>query len=490
MKNIILPLLLLSISVSVFGQKQIENYDFKFKINNLTDSTDSAVYLANYYGKKQYYYDTAVIEKGIARFKGKKIKGGIYSIIMQDRKSYFEFVVNEPKVDMETTAGDLVASMKVKESHENLKFYEYLNYIEGKSQEVQKLKTKQKTANEADKEKIDAQLGEIDKAVVAFKKEFISGNPDLFISKVFAASAEPEVADYKEIKDEDERNKKRYREFKKHYLDGVDFTDERLLRTPVLYNKFHYYLTKLTPQSPDSVIATADLLVERCDTNKETQKFVIHTITSKYEDSKIMGMDAVLVHMGQTYYCPNKAWWLSEDKLEKFCERVNAMAPLLIGNTAPNLILQDTTGAWQNLHKVDARYTVLYFWDSGCGHCKKVTPKLKEFYAEFKQKGVEVFAVGTEFENKDWKKYIRKNELPWTNVSDTPEANENAQELMIKGVTTVESLNFRDTYDIFSTPKIYLLDENKKIIAVKLMPEQLGEYIDHMLDEEMKESLK
>ena len=50
--------------------------------------------------------------------------------------------------------------------------------------------------------------------------------------------------------------------------------------------------------------------------------------------------------------------------------------------------------------------------------------------------------------------------------------------------TTLQSLNFRDTYDIFSTPKVYLLDENKKIIATKLMPEQMGEYLDHLIQEE------
>ena len=91
--------------------------------------------------------------------------------------------------------------------------------------------------------------------------------------------------------------------------------------------------------------------------------------------------------------------------------------------------------------------------------------------------------MGTEFENKDWKKYIKKNELPWINVSDNPEINANAQELMRKRETTPQSLNFRDTYDIFSTPKVYLLDENKKIIATKLMPEQMGEYLDHLIQE-------
>ncbi len=88
------------------------------------------------------------------------------------------------------------------------------------------------------------------------------------------------------------------------------------------------------------------MLVGMTNGNKETKKYIVHTITSKYEDSKVMGMDAILVHMGQTYYCPDKAWWLNEDKLKKFCERVDAMEPLLIGKIAPNLILQDTAEVW------------------------------------------------------------------------------------------------------------------------------------------------
>ncbi len=63
------------------------------------------------------------------------------------------------------------------------------------------------------------------------------------------------------------------------------------------------------------------------------------------------------------------------------------------------------------MYELKANYTILYFWDSGCGHCKKVTPKLLDFYAEYKDKGVEVYAIGTEFETEDWKKYVR-NERP------------------------------------------------------------------------------
>lgn len=485
MKRIYLSLLFCLGVAMAYSQQPIKNYDFTFKISGLSAENDSVVYIANYYGSKQYYYDTILIAKGgLVRMSGDSIKGGIYSLITQDRSSYFEFVVNEPRIEMETKAGDFVQSMKVKTSDENIKFYEYLNFVNAKSAKLQTLKAKFDALEEgAEKEQIQEELSSIDKEVIAYKKQFIQDNPNLFISKVFAASAEPEIPEYTEIEDEDERNRKRYLEFKNQYLDGIDLSNEWLLRTPVYHNKLNYYITKLTPQVPDSVIKEADKLVALAKGQKECHKYIVHTITSKFEDSKIMGMDAVLVHMGQRYYCPDKAWWLKKEKLEEFCERVDAMAPLMIGKTATNLILQDTSGAWKSLYDVKTKYTLLYFWDSGCGHCKKMMPQLKEFYANYKEKGVEVFAVGTEFENEDWKKYIKKNDLLWINVSDTPESNENAHQLIREGKTTLESMNFRDTYDIFSTPKGFLLDENKKIIATKLTPEQMGEFIDNQLKE-------
>ncbi|MEQ9186456.1 MAG: TlpA disulfide reductase family protein [Cryomorphaceae bacterium] len=480
MKHLFLAFFLTLSTSVIFGQEPIRNYDYTFKISGLSDSTDSIVFMANYYGGKQYYFDTGLVENGgIVHFKGNKIGGGIYSIILSDRKSYFEFVVNEPVIHMETRVGDFVKNMKVKTSIENKNFYEYLLYINDKSQRVQELRTKLEATEGSEKEKVKEELKKIDAEVVAYKTQFIQNHPDLFISKVFAASEEPDVPDYKEIEDEKERSRKRYVQFKKGYLTTMDFSDERLLRTPVFHNKLNYYLTKLTPQVPDSIIEAADMMVAMTKGNKETHKYVVHTITSKYEDSKVMGMDAILVHMGQTYYCPDKAWWLSEEKLKKFCERIDAMEPLLIGNIAPNLILQDTSGAWVNMHELKNNYTILYFWDSGCGHCKKVTPKLKEFYAANKDKGIEVVAIGTEFESEDWKKYIRKNGLEWINVSDTPEANENAHDLIFKGITTLESMNFRDTYDIFSTPKVFVLDSDKRIIATKLSPEQIAEFIEN-----------
>ena len=69
--------------------------------------------------------------------------------------------------------------------------------------------------------------------------------------------------------------------------------------------------------------------------------------------------------------------------------------------------------------------------------------------------------------------------MKWINVSDNPEINKNAAKYI--HLTTLESLNFRDTYDIFSTPQVYLLDKDKKILAKKLSAEQLDDIISDKL---------
>ena len=100
-------------------------------------------------------------------------------------------------------------------------------------------------------------------------------------------------------------------------------------------------------------------------------------------------------------------------------------------------------------------------------------------YQELKDMNVDIefIAVGTNLENDKWKKFISKNQLKWINLSDFPEANENPKKYLFeKRVTDLKSLNFRKTYDIFSTPQVYLLDANKKIIGLwKKSPTQAND---------------
>jgi peroxiredoxin len=183
-----------------------------------------------------------------------------------------------------------------------------------------------------------------------------------------------------------------------------------------------------------------------------------------------MGMDAVFVDMVEKYYKTNQAFWADSVTMFKIKDRSDKLKPLLLGKTAPNLTLKDTTGTYQTLYNLKNRFTILAFWDPDCSHCKKEIPKLySEFAAGVKAKDVQVYAVCTETERKKWLEFIQKEKLNWINVAD------------------IELQNpFRSIYDIHSTPVLYVLDKNKKILAKRIPVEKISEFLDRQISIENK----
>jgi len=52
-----------------------------------------------------------------------------------------------------------------------------------------------------------------------------------------------------------------YRYYKAHFFDNIDFTDGRILRTPVYHTKIKKYVEDLIVKHPDSVIVDGDYLI-------------------------------------------------------------------------------------------------------------------------------------------------------------------------------------------------------------------------------------
>jgi thiol-disulfide isomerase/thioredoxin len=102
---------------------------------------------------------------------------------------------------------------------------------------------------------------------------------------------------------------------------------------------------------------------------------------------------------------------------------------------------------------MNGKYTILYFWEPNCSHCKKATPLLqKDLFEPLKDKSVEIFAVCTQTNKDEWMKGINEYHIhEWTNVWDPQLVS-----------------NFRTLYDVYSTPVIYILDKSKHIVAKRI----------------------
>lgn len=478
-------LFLLSISVascSSYAQKPApEGYHFKFKVNGVKDTV---AYLTNYFGEKLYYKDTAQVDKnGFFEFKDtNNLKGGKYAVVLPGPK-YFEIVVSEYAIDMETDTADFIAKMKVNKSKENKVYYDYVNYLNEMKAKATPIREEIQAIEEGDKKRegLIEQLKDIDKTVKDRQKEIVELQSDLLIAKIIKMSFDVVIPDAPKKDDGSIDSTFGYFYFKNHYFDNIDLKDERLVNDPIFHTKLKYYFEKMILQIPDSINKATDELLAQIPEKSDMYKYVANWVINTYNKSKIMGMDAVFVHLARNYYLNGKAFWATDEDKEKIKEAADKIEPILLGKKAPYLSLADTNGKFHNLYDIKAPYIVLYFWDSGCGHCKKETPKLKDLYNEkLKKEGIVIYSVGTELENEDWQKYIKENNLPFLNVSDSPDMNSNPEKYLDR--TTVESLNFRFKYDIFSTPKVFLLDKDKKIIAKGLGVEQLGEVIEQELE--------
>ncbi|MFM9005378.1 MAG: hypothetical protein ACKOSR_07730, partial [Flavobacteriales bacterium] len=57
---------------------------------------------------------------------------------------------------------------------------------------------------------------------------------------------------------------------------------------------------------------------------------------------------------------------------------------------------------------------------------------------------------------------------------------DSATKLIYGRVTTLQSLNFHQYWDVNSTPKVFLMDKDKKIIAKSLGAEQLEDFLNRL----------
>ena len=249
---------------------------------------------------------------------------------------------------------------------------------------------------------------------------------------------------------------------KNHFFDNIDLTDERLLRTPILYARLDAFFTNVLIQSPDSINKEIDKLLKKCNGNYKIFQFVAVYLFNHFRESEIMGQDAVMVKLADDIYLSGKADWVTKEFKDDLRKQIDLLRPNLIGKKAENIVMDSYKGIFVSLYDVEKDFTILYFWEPDCGHCKEATPKLKTFYDKPKDYSLEVFAVCTTSDKTKWTKYIEDNKLTWINGWDPK-----------------RSSHFDYYYNVQSTPTVYILDKNKKIIAKKLAVEEIGPFIDN-----------
>ncbi len=440
--------------------------------------------LAYHFGEKQYIKDTVMIDKsGYGTFKADTLlPGGIY-LIVAPNTNWFEVVIGKSQqFTLETDSSDMVGKMKVTGSPENEVFYQYqkeMSRQRSRSDDWDK-KAKADSANLKLKAETDSVKKKINEEVTKFRKETMSKNPEFLFTKVLKMLEDPEIPEYPELVDKEAKREAQYRYYKAHYFDNFDFADSSILRTPVYHSRVMQYLEKTIHSIPDSIVPEVDMILKKSLANYEVFKYTLITLYNHYINSKVMCMEKVHFFMAKNYYLTPLVNWADTAFVNKTTERVKAMERNLCGEYATELTLQDLQDKNVPLSSIKSDFIIMPFWDPNCGHCQKEMPKLAEIHEKYMSKGVTVYAV-----------CIKRNQ-------ENPDSIKTEMEKFVKDKSMTKFVNvwdkyirndFRNWYDVYSTPVLYLLDKNKKIIAKRIGIEQLEELLDHLIkerDEELK----
>lgn len=469
MKRAIEFLMLFYFLFIITNNSSAQSYSINIEITGIKDTS---VILGYYSQSKMFVNDTIQVDsKGKGEFTGKEaLPQGIYLIYMPNQ-TYFDFLLgNDQSFTLKTTSPDYINNLTITGSEESAKFLNYQRFLLTKQTEAKKIQDQlEKVKEKPDSLKLlQTQLQQLTEEVKNNANDLISNNPQTLLAMFLKGLQNIEVPEFKAEENNPKADSiiqtKRYYYYKNHYFDNIDLTDERLLRTPFFHGKLESYFNQTVIQHPDTLTSEAIKLIEKSRPNETMFRYMVQHFFNYANDSKMMGMDAMMVAIGEKYYLSKQASWAEEEFLKKLEERIIKIKPNLIGKTAHDMKLESISGEFFKLSEINAPYTILAFWEPSCGHCKKEIPALyKTVWEKYKDKGIKVFAVYTQVEREEWTKFVETNNITeWINVYDR-----------------YQQSGFRDYYDIYSTPVIYILDRDKKIIAKRIGVENIPGFLDN-----------
>ncbi len=385
----------------------------KYNITVFTGTQDGkTLYLRGFCGHESRLADSATVKRGKAVFKSKKqqLPCGDYLLETHDTMHPYPTVIAEiilnkdSKITLNHThhidsaTGFLVNDIDIQDSEENQLLYSFRN-------SMMKVYT-------PDIRKVCREYRDLAPGSFAVK----------YISAAYATL------------------QTKGNELLRQSIDDMDFGEPRLLHSPLpIYSLVRDRISSM--YEAGQIISFMDSILARCE-NEAVKEYFLQDFY-RMMDVHIPIYDPVLVHLYDRYGDD----WMDEDRQRINRRKIEQLRKINPGAAIPEITAFDTTGNVYSTNDIRTKYTVLWFWDPDCDHCKAVTPQLHDFYREHAgDLDFEVFAVEINDDYDRWKKFSDEHELwDWINLTTA------------KGDPAVDVIEY---FDIMVTPALVLVDNS------------------------------
>ena len=462
MRSLFLAACLLIPTIS-FSQS---GYNIQFKIVGLKDTI---VYLGHFYGEATYIKDTAQVNsQGVFAFDGKNtLRQGVYFLVLGTNKQFDMVMGKDQHFAMATDRKEYYKHMVVTGDEDNKLFFENMMFNMERHKEAEPFMKIIQDSTLAENKRTEAReaYSKINDKVIAYQNEIIAKNPSTLTARILKSNQSIAIPEPPKKVDGTVDSTFQLKWYRDHFFDNMDLADDAFLQMPkpIYRDKINEYLDRLYPQHADSITKAVHKVVAKAKKNQETYKYAVWTCMQKYQQPEIMGLDEVFVNLYDTYFATGEMnFWVNDQLKGNLKKHADQLRKSLVGNTAPNLIMQDSNFKPRSMYDIKNKYTILFIFDPECGHCKTETPKLVSLYKK-KRFDLEVFAVSADTSMQKMRDYIKTMNMSWITVN---------------GPRTYVG-PYQNLYDAQTTPSLYVIDNKRKIIGKKIPVDKLEEFLAH-----------
>ena len=322
-------------------------------------------------------------------------------------------------------------------------------------------------------DRIEDEMRNLHQGFEEYIQQLIDNNPDSYAAKIIKTMKTP-VLNVEVSED----GRKEW--LKEHFWKSVDLSDATLLHSPVIPSKVFEYISlyndnRLSREEQEmAFIDAVDVVLFKARVDKTVFRVVLDIVTRQFEKSEY---ELVLTYITENYIlanssCENTEAVVSAGRAGELRDKVVTIKRMAVGKIAPGIhmplqelvdlnlaagTLVPASGSELKLSDISAEYTLVLFWASWCPHCPSLLSAVKGIYDEYRDKGLEVLAISIDKERTAWMNALTKGQYRWINYSD---------------LNGWDGKAAKD-YGVWSTPRMYLLDREKRIVAKPATADEL-----------------